>query len=581
MKKLLLVALSLLFVFLFSIAPRHVHAAVLFEDNFDDGNDNGWTKVSPRTWDYHLLHVENGRYGARLPGSTMVDAVVGEESWGDYIMEFDMFPITGEDKNLNARWVSGIGYTYGIHFTNGGFDTSGRTVIHRPLINGNAYHMKIILQGKNAKFYLNDELMFDEINGNNFINGKPGLRVSTGGAPTEVWFDNFKVTTLDHTDALHVPKLKQTTSPWGGQLYDSANLWAGEKNTIARWGCALTSAAMVFKYHGVNTMPDGAALDPGSMNSWLKSQPDGYVRGGLINWLALSRLSKVAKEKNTYTFDALEYERVFGENKERLTSDLNDLKWPGILEEPGHFIVATGVDGDTFYINDPFYSRNSLNDYSNTFNSLGRYMPTNTDLSYLMFVVDSDINIKLTDSEGVEVGEQYVQSSIQDPSEDAGDSPSPVKIVYLKKPGSGEYKIELSGDAGGYKLEGYLYDSAGNVKQYSFDGFVGENNSDSYIFNFNKEDVTSSGGRLNASFDSLRADVVSFYKNKSIKKIALYKVLLLKIDGAKTTSKYSKKSTRNMLVLIEKQIKKEKGKGIENKAADILLEQVYLLKGQY
>ena len=92
---------------------------------------------------------------------------------------------------------------------------------------------------------------------------------------------------------LNVPPLKQISDPWQNQVYDSANLWSPLNPTINRWGCALTSAAMVFQYHGLTKLPDNTTLDPGTVNAWLKTQLDGYVGNGYVNWLALSRLFSI------------------------------------------------------------------------------------------------------------------------------------------------------------------------------------------------------------------------------------------------------------------------------------------------
>jgi hypothetical protein len=67
---------------------------------------------------------------------------------------------------------------------------------------------------------------------------------------------------------------------------------------------------MVFKYNGVKKLPNGKELNPDTLNNWLITQKDGYIGNGMVNWLALSRLSKQAISINNITeFDALEYNR--------------------------------------------------------------------------------------------------------------------------------------------------------------------------------------------------------------------------------------------------------------------------------
>ena len=89
------------------------------------------------------------------------------------------------------------------------------------------------------------------------------------------------------------------------QTYDGANYWSPLAKTIKNWGCALTTYAMVLNYFGINKLPDGAILDPGSLNNWLKKN-NGYIDGkntGYLNPLALSSLSKQAKKINKTTFE--------------------------------------------------------------------------------------------------------------------------------------------------------------------------------------------------------------------------------------------------------------------------------------
>ncbi len=153
---------------------------------------------------------------------------------------------------------------------------------------------------------------------------------------------------------LNVPLLRQTDPLWGAQVYDSASRWSPAHATISDWGCAETSAAMILQYYGITKLPNNINLDPGTLNTWLKNQPDGYIGNGLLNWLAISRLSKLAKTNNpNFIYDALEYRRK-GIDKVSLTDDINAGQ-PDILEEPGHFIVGKGINADTFNINDPYY----------------------------------------------------------------------------------------------------------------------------------------------------------------------------------------------------------------------------------
>ena len=152
-----------------------------------------------------------------------------------------------------------------------------------------------------------------------------------------------------------VPYYSQCDSRWGSKVLGTCSQY-----TICQQGCAISSTAMVFKYFGIDT-------DPLGMNNWLKSN-NGYAAGCLINW---STAANMAPDKLTWVA------WVNGADWARLRYEL-DSGYPVILEVPfsngQHFVVATGYYGDTYYINDPYYSsRTTLASYGNTFKGMRIY----------------------------------------------------------------------------------------------------------------------------------------------------------------------------------------------------------------
>lgn len=305
------------------------------------------------------------------------------------------------------------------------------------------------------------------------------------------------------TTNLSVPLLKQTAEPWGSMEYDSASLWNPRDPRIYSWGCAMTSAAMVFRYHGIKKLPDGTELDPGTLNAWLKAQPDGYVGSGNTNWLALQRLSKQTKAINNITsFDALQYKRA-GFNKSQLTEDIRN-GIPGILQVPGHFIVARGITEDSFNINDPFYNRYTLKDgYANTFGALGRFVPSFTDLSYIMINAASDTDIKVLDENGNEIGEQFIDEAIVNP-ENHTETNTKIKTFYLAEPSSGAYTILISTPNNHLnKISTYLYDIDGNVNIQHTNTF----GTAQFTISFDKNTSNASTVKKTVTFESTFKDI--------------------------------------------------------------------------
>ncbi len=310
---------------------------------------------------------------------------------------------------------------------------------------------------------------------------------------------------------LNVPLIKQTASPWGNQVYDRANFWSPSDNSISSWGCALTSATMVLNYYGITKLPNGTTLDPGSLNTWLESQNDGYVdniTSGYVNWVAIARLSKLAKSVNNITaFDALEFSKFTGMNNTQLTNDLKN-NIPDILEEPGHFIVAKGINGSTFDINDPYYNDNKLSDiYSNTYQSIGTFTPAHSDLSYIMLTYNPNLTIMVKDKNGNVIGQSFTQNPLVS-DQHSNNKTSAIEILYIPKPDSGNYTITISSNTNtNYDLKTYIYDINGNDKIFDQRGNVNNSNNNILTINFDKNNVNHSNEIKHKSFEDTLDDI--------------------------------------------------------------------------
>ncbi len=388
---------------------------------------------------------------------------------------------------------------------------------------------------------------------------------------------------LQDNNDLSVPILKQISEPWQSNVYDSADKWSPLAPTINRWGCALTSAAMILQYYGINRLPDNTPLDPGTLNSWLKGQPDGYVGNGEINWLAISKLSKLAKDSGHnpgFTHDALEFSWSNGYHPDVLTSDLQ-IGQPDILEEAGHFIVAKGINGSTFSINDPFYNRLLLTDsYNNSFLSLRRYTPAFSDLSYIMLVTDQSIDVSLKDNNGNQVGQIVNEQSITDPVTTLSNG-SPLKIVLMKKPDTGNYKIVVKGPNNHlYNINAYIYDKDGGVRMTDLQGIVGSNQS-TINLGYNKDQVSSSSLTKVITYQTTRDDITTLQLVGQITKDSTAKKLLRLIDQAEDAERkgmLDQKAKR--LDAFQSEVQTDKGNDILSDATTILLQDISTLKSQ-
>ncbi|MCD6208559.1 MAG: C39 family peptidase, partial [Methanosarcinales archaeon] len=148
-----------------------------------------------------------------------------------------------------------------------------------------------------------------------------------------------------------VPYFSQCDPRW------QSDRLGGDGPTICGMGCALTSAAMVAAYYGVDT-------DPERLNDAIGRA--GYDAGYNIKWSAVrdachDEINQIEYDPGTVGFDT-----------DVLNSSL-DLGRPVIVYVycpgyggywGGHFVVVTGRSDDAYYINDPgFATRSTLDDY--------------------------------------------------------------------------------------------------------------------------------------------------------------------------------------------------------------------------
>jgi len=147
-----------------------------------------------------------------------------------------------------------------------------------------------------------------------------------------------KVTEAAAPERLDVPFFRQVWEPWANETLGFSN------DLIVNSGCALTSLAMVFKYYGVDT-------DPQRLNQWLKDN-NGYLGTSSIIW---SKAVEMTEGKVKYmgmtnysdTAD-MDYINSMIDNGYPVIARMNYQNTP-------HYVVITGRNGTTYYINDPWY----------------------------------------------------------------------------------------------------------------------------------------------------------------------------------------------------------------------------------
>lgn len=392
---------------------------------------------------------------------------------------------------------------------------------------------------------------------------------------------------------LNVPLLKQgvlpytdTTPPWEGDEFDHANFYGGFLcgTTIAECGCAMTSTAMIFQYYGIQNLPDGTLLTPGTFNTWLKNN-NGYFRDEGLNPYIAATLAKKAKAKNpAFTYDALEYSRANGTDRNQLTQDLQN-QMPDVLEEPGHFIVATGISDNTFTINDPFYNRIDLTSYNDSFLSLGRYARSNSDSSYIVLAVDKEIDISLKDSAGNSVGTSYLQYHINNATTTSNPTPSSpsLKILAYPKPANDSYSVTINTSASQkYQLDTYLINQEGDSKLTTFNGQTVPGINNNFSLSFDKSATDSGTITPDITLTTIRSDLENLYASGLIDNMGIFVSLKMKIDLEIKASLFNtgpkSKTTGDLLKTFLAELNAQRGKHISEDAYQILsLEAKFLI----
>ncbi|HUS52223.1 MAG TPA: hypothetical protein VMX77_02025, partial [Candidatus Bathyarchaeia archaeon] len=98
MKKIPLLVLFASILIISLLSPKDVLGSILLQDDFNDGNDDGWNIIRGN-WE-----VVDGQYGTTVENSfSLAETQAGDYSWSDYEFEVDLTVITGVDKNIFFR----------------------------------------------------------------------------------------------------------------------------------------------------------------------------------------------------------------------------------------------------------------------------------------------------------------------------------------------------------------------------------------------------------------------------------------------------------------------------------------------
>lgn len=207
-------------------------------------------------------------------------------------------------------------------------------------------------------------------------------------------------------------------------------------------------------------MPNGTTINPTRLNNWLKDQPDGYLGDGLLNWLAVTRLVHQAKVAGRAPTELEFTKSVY--DPDVVDAVIAGGKYP-ILGLPGHFVASYGATAAGYRINDPADQARIFLPKIGSIMTNNVFSPSSTDLSYMLYVYPPSMSVLVRNVGGEVVSgnesEEYLADDL------SGGETKRIKTMHIPKPMSGKYTVEVTNNGGAGKLEMYLYDERGSVKE--------------------------------------------------------------------------------------------------------------------
>ncbi|NMB56393.1 C39 family peptidase [Candidatus Beckwithbacteria bacterium] len=299
---------------------------------------------------------------------------------------------------------------------------TGTSIFYKTVNNDtNSHTIKYNYSQNKYNIYIDNQLLFtsSETNlipkniriGNSYV-------LSTNNVWATLSIDYIHITSLGKT--LNVPFYSQNDPAWGNDEYDHANGWIseypGSEPDIDHWGCAMTSAAMVLNYFGIDVTPNNEPLNPKTLNEWLKNKVSlnnlmgnypGYFPNGWINWNAVRQLAFFFKPD-------IEVKQIWNSG---VSTENIDNNIPEIIQLKGinssywnnsssHFVVIKGYSNDNFIINDP-EDQFTILPKSYLLIDQRIILSENSNKSiknYLTFNGSNNVNFLLTDKDGKRTG---------------------------------------------------------------------------------------------------------------------------------------------------------------------------------
>jgi pimeloyl-ACP methyl ester carboxylesterase len=181
---------------------------ILFSDNFNDGNLDGWT-IQNGSWFINSNHLVGSLNGTLLEGKLILD---NHSEWDNYAIDLDINNQSGVDEGIGFRRTEPSRYEFNLRHGTGIFDTpeiklfkvinNNANLIYSThnisLVNNRFYHIRIEAEGEVLRLFLDGVKVIEYQDPNTQIKkGTISLSTNSGAFGSDfVRFDNLVVTSL-------------------------------------------------------------------------------------------------------------------------------------------------------------------------------------------------------------------------------------------------------------------------------------------------------------------------------------------------------------------------------------------------
>lgn len=438
-------------------------------------------------------------------------------------------------------------------------------------------------------FYLNDQKLFESEETTRIPSyiwlGNP-INPSTSVIWPSFSVDYIRVTKLPDK-ILDVPFFSQNDESWGSNLYDHLD------KTLDEVGCAVSSSAMLLNYYGLSVIPfNNQVLNPGTLNYWLTNKPvaeglvgnsPGYFSNGDISWIAINQLARYFRPN--YSLEIMKgglenSDTEFDSFKENIDKEKPEILWVSgdgnyWGNSGSHFIIGSGYDNDSIYINDPEDLYNKIPASFNIRKRLAFFDDEEwNNWGSLQIHTDAKVNVLIEDTQGKKLGKDssgnifeeiahgnYLEGNLLG-MDNTNNNPVNLYLTHVSK--DSKYKLKISGD----KSEIELVLASLNSDNSSYENKIVReiDGGKEYIYeltfhNSENNEIKEFVEPIIVDYESLRKYIESEYEkgniiNKRIKNMLLANLNVVEKFDEWDKDKIVKLLLNNKILLIEKFIPK-------------------------